>query len=89
MGQGDTYNVCCKGRGFARQRPEELFQSEVCTQRHKTQAKEFVKRGFPGGAVVKNPPANAGDMGSKPRSGKIPHATEQLSLCTTTTEPAL
>ena len=23
-------------------------------------------RGFPGGAVVKNPPANAGDMGSSP-----------------------
>ena len=22
--------------------------------------------GFPGGAVVKNPPANAGDMGSSP-----------------------
>ena len=35
--------------------------------------------------MVKNPPANAGD---KPWSGKIPHAAEQLSLCTTTTEPA-
>ena len=45
--------------------------------------------GFPGGAVVKNPPANAGDTGSKPRSGKIPHAAEQLSPCATTTEPAL
>ena len=41
-------------------------------------------KGFPGGAVVKNPPANAGDMG-----GKIPHAVEQLSPCTATTEPAL
>ena len=30
--------------------------------------------------MVKNLPANAGDMGS------IPHATEQLSLCATTTE---
>ena len=27
--------------------------------------------------------------GFEPWSGKIPHATEQLSLCTTTTEPAL
>ena len=45
--------------------------------------------GFPGGAVVKNPPANAGDMGSSPGPGKIPHAAEQLSLCATTTEPAL
>ena len=28
------------------------------------------KRGFPGGAVVKNPPANAGDMGSSPGPGR-------------------
>ena len=33
---------------------------------------------FPGGLVVKN--------GFDPWSGKIPHAVEQLSLCTTTTE---
>ena len=25
---------------------------------------------FPGGAVVKNPPANAGDMGSSPSPGR-------------------
>ena len=25
---------------------------------------------FPGGSVVKNPPANAGDLGSIPESGK-------------------
>ena len=43
---------------------------------------------FPGGTVVKNPPANAGDMGSSPGPG-IPHAAEQLSLCATTTEPVL
>ena len=36
--------------------------------------------GFPGGAVVKNPPADAGDTGSSPPwSRKIPHAMEQLS----------
>ena len=28
--------------------------------------------GFPGGSVVKNPPANAGDVGSIPGSGRIP-----------------
>ena len=28
--------------------------------------------GFPGGAVVKNPPANAGDIGLMPESGKSP-----------------
>ena len=46
-------------------------------------------RGFPGGTVVKNLPANAGDTGSSPGPGKIPHAVEQLSPCATTTEPEL
>ena len=33
------------------------------------------REGFPGGAVVKNPPANAGGVGSIPGRGtKIPHA---------------
>ena len=35
---------------------------------------EDQERDFPGGAVVKNPPAKAGD---EPWSGRIPHATEQ------------
>ena len=42
---------------------------------------------FPGGTVVKNPPANEGDMGSSPGPGRFPHAAEQLSPCATTTEP--
>ena len=43
---------------------------------------------FPGGPVVKNLPWNAGDIGSIPGQGtKIPHATKQLSLHTTTREP--
>ena len=29
-------------------------------------------RGFPGGSVVKKPPANAGDMGSLPGLGRSP-----------------
>ena len=42
-----------------------------------------------GGPVIKNSPSNAGDVGSIPARGtKIPHATGQLSPCTTTTEPA-
>ena len=28
--------------------------------------------GFPGGSVVENPPANAGDTGSIPESGRSP-----------------
>ena len=43
-------------------------------------------RDFPGGAVVENLPANAGDTGSSPVSGKIPHAAEQVSPCATTAE---
>ena len=41
-----------------------------------------------GGPVVKNPPSNAGDVGSIPGWGtKIPHATGQLSPSATSTEP--
>ena len=29
-----------------------------------------IERDFPGGAVVKNPPANAGDTGSSPSPGR-------------------
>ena len=35
----------------------------------------------------KNQPANVGGMGFNPQSGKIPHASEQPSLCATTTKP--
>ena len=43
-----------------------------------------MSRDFPGGSVVKNLPCNAGDTGLIPGWGtKIPHATEQLSLCAT------
>ncbi|XP_054947228.1 uncharacterized protein [Physeter macrocephalus] len=48
--------------------------------------------GFPGGAVVKNPPAIARvhvEPWFEPRSRKIPHAAEQLSPRATTTEPVL
>ena len=47
-------------------------------------------QGFPGGVVVKNLPANARkEHRFEPWSGKIPHAVEELSPCTKTTEPAL
>ena len=53
------------------------------------ETKEQSKWNFPGGVVVKNPPANAGDTGSSPGLGRLPHAVEQLSPCATTTEPVL
>ena len=46
-------------------------------------------RGFPGGPVVKNPPLPVQGTWVHPRSGKIPHAAEQLSPCATATEPSL
>ena len=39
--------------------------------------------------MVKNLPANVGDMGLSPGPGRSQHATEQLGPCATTTEPAL
>ena len=42
---------------------------------------------LPAALVVKNPPANAGDMEFDPQSGKTPCATRQPSLCTTAPEP--
>ena len=53
-------------------------------------------RDFPGGAVVKNPPANAGDMGLSPSPGRshIPQsnqarAPQLLSLRSRTHKPQL
>ena len=50
--------------------------------------------GFPGGAVVGNPPANAGDTGSSPGPGgsHMPQsnsvcASQLLSLCSRAREP--
>ena len=38
---------------------------------------KLVLKGLPGGLVVKNPPCNAGDLGSTPgQVTKIPHAAE-------------
>ena len=42
---------------------------------------------FPGGTVDKNPTCQCRGRGFYPWSGKIPHATEQLNLWATTTEP--
>ena len=44
---------------------------------------------FPGGAVVKNPSANAGDTSSSPGPGRSHMPRMQLSPCATTTQPAL
>ena len=62
----------------------------------RTQASELEGLGFPGGTVVKNPPANAGDTGSSPGPGRshMPRSNEArvpqlLSLCFRAREPQL
>ena len=57
------------------QRTADTFNTKTSTQ------------GFPGDSVVKNPPANAGDMGWIPDPGR----SHMLwgKACTTTTEPVL
>ena len=52
------------------------------------------RRDFPGGAVVKNPPASAGSTGSSPGSSHMPrsnwaHAPQLLSLRSRAREPQL
>ena len=46
-----------------------------------------MKKGFPGGPVVKNPPCNAEDIGSIPGATVKPMHHKQLSLWATATEP--
>ena len=45
-------------------------------------------RGFPGGSVVKNPPANAGDTSLLPDLGRS-HMLQSNSACATAIEPML
>ena len=57
---------------------------------HKGAIKKHLQKDVPGGPVVKNPPCNAGDVGSIPGLGtEIPQALGQLSSHTATTEAAI
>ena len=84
-----------------------IFQNTyTCTCTHHTQGISWCSTtlifkshwfwDFPGGAVVKNPPANAGDRGSSPGPGRsnMPwsnkaHVPQLLSLCSRACEPQL
>ena len=48
-----------------------------------------IKWDFPGGPMVKNPPANVGGTGLIPGPGRFPDVEEQLSPYATTTEACL
>ena len=57
-----------EGRGI-----NEITHGDKANPRIKFQEQQDLKvryRNFPGGTVVKNPPANAGDMGSIPGPGR-------------------
>ena len=65
------------------------MEKNVCFETFKCIYEIIYGWDFPGGPVVKNPPSNAGDVGSIPGQGtKISHATGQLSPHATTTELA-
>ena len=71
-------------------RPEG-YQGPDCDLTLPKAGKDYPSPDFSGGPMVKNLPANAGDMGLIPcvdRSsmGKIPYVTGQLSSCTATSE---
>ena len=64
-------------------------KSQICTLKQ-------VNWGFPGGAVVENPPSNAGDTGWSPGPGRshMPRINKArmpqlLSLCSRVREPQL
>ena len=48
---------------------EHSGDGEYLRRKHGAAIKED-KKGFPGGSVVKNPPANGGDTGSNPGPGR-------------------
>ena len=50
---------------------------------------DSIFRDFPGGRMIKNLPANVGDMGLIPGLGKIPHAVGQLSPRAAATEACM
>ena len=48
---------------------------------------KYAEKGFAGGSVVKT--STSAEDRFDPWSGRIPHAAEQLSPCTTTIEPMI
>ena len=98
------YNVCQLYLSFLKQDDDVSNTKSIIHERKKTEKLNFIKVriwGFPGGAVVENLPANAGDTGSSPGLGRshMPRSNwvrePQLlslrvwSLCSATREAAI
>ena len=54
----------------ARQESGRILQIHSCPSTGRGEQSKIFIQGFPGGTVVKNPPATAGDMGSSPGPGR-------------------
>lgn len=97
-----THNICSRTEDIHTRHVLTCTQSTcvcvymyVCTHHHASQPQYLYtqhthvdghKRDFSGGPVVKSS-CQRRRQGSRPWSGKIPHARELLSPCTTATEP--
>ena len=73
-----------------------LLTGTIASKLENMWSKKMKTREFPGGAAVKNPPANVGDTGSSPGPGRshVPgsneaHVPQLLSLCSRACEPQL
>ena len=55
-----------------------VYLIKILLSRIYKELSRFNDKGFLGGAVVENLPANAGDTGLSPGMGRFPHAAEQL-----------
>ena len=75
-------------RTITKKKMKKNYESSILLEKVKAHSILNVNRGFPGGAVVENPPANAGDTGSSPGLGgsHMPRSNwarepQLLSLC--------
>ena len=62
-----TYRM---GENISKPRDQQGINFQNIQTAHTAQYQKQTNRGFPGGAVVENPPANAGDTGSSPGLGR-------------------
>ena len=80
---GNALFLYSRGNLYANSKPL------CCPSETKSIIRKYLNQGFPGGSVVKNLPASAGDRGSIPGPGRFPCAMEQLSPCAATPELVL
>ena len=63
------------------------FKNDPHQKKKILKKRKEISGGFPGWCSGWESVCQCREHGFEPRSGKIPHAVEQLSPCTTTTEP--